>query len=386
MLLRYACAVPLETGSNSGFKIYQPDDRPSLGVQVTDKKTNEDPDYPYWGGICGVPTTSLCWPDTVPSPKYILRNDTRKIVLDLRSGSGEGVATINYDGENKSFTFNTLDRLERTRYYRLQLKGEFAVSVNTCDARNINFNAPKLSSESAATKVISFRASPVKNDSGLCWLILTSTPTESERSVAMSLGALNFRIAMGIYDILPSGKHLFSLTIPDYISIREYNSNDSITNVLPTIGPMNVKGYVDLKASLNFNLLTTENQKMEFDTKNSAVEFFRILGNFRTNFLAISTTVKCQYIYQGKCALFDGNSYLPLSIGVRSDHLVRNTSTVTLKPGVRAPLTGPLGFKIGTSAPIQYMFGLSREDVLRNPASSGREFSGDVTMVIEGDF
>ncbi|MFK7699290.1 hypothetical protein [Pseudomonas caspiana] len=125
---------------------------------------------------------------------------------------------------------------------------------------------------------------------------------------------------------------------------------------------------------------------MKFDPNNTVVDFFRAMGDFRTNFLAITTTVNCQYIHEGKCALFDGNSYLPLSIGVRSDHLVRKTSTVTLKPGVPQSLTGPLGFKIGTQAPIQYMFGLSRDDVRANPASYGREFAGSVTMILEGDF
>ncbi|OUM71890.1 hypothetical protein AUC60_21445 [Pseudomonas caspiana] len=303
----------------------------------------------------------------------------------LAFGPGEGTATINYDGEQKKFMFNALDKRDRTRYYRVQLKGEYTLEGNNCGSF-MNFDAPKLVSESSATRVITFRTGYSNAvDKGACEVFLKSTPTTATRTVSVSLGALDFRISLGIYDVLPSGKHLFSVTLNDYIRIKERKNNVVINDRLAA-GPVYVSGYINLKASLSFRLLSDAGKTMMFDPNNTVVDFFRVQGEFKTNFLAITTTVNCQYIHEGKCALFDGNSYLPLSIGVRSDYLVRNTSTVTLKPGVPQKLTGPLGFKIGTKAPIQYMFGLSREDVMANPASFGREFSGDVTMIVEGDF
>ncbi|MFK7699291.1 hypothetical protein [Pseudomonas caspiana] len=246
MTTHCAYSETLETGDNSGFKIYQPDDRPSIGFSVTSKENNEDPNYPYWG-TCGADVRSLCWPDTVPSAPRILRTDADSVVIDINYGSNEGSAAVNYQGKTYNFAFNTLNKDYATRTYRFQLKGQFTIEQTNC--ANLQRNLPKYPSESSATQVFSVLTSD-NNSHVKCSIRLASAPTASERSISASMAAANIQIALGIYDILPSGKHLFGLTINDRLDMRQYVGRGYFK--LADIGPVHLQGYIDLKASLNF--------------------------------------------------------------------------------------------------------------------------------------
>ncbi|GLK89815.1 hypothetical protein GCM10017655_28770 [Pseudomonas turukhanskensis] len=343
---------------------------------------NTDPQFPYWNAYCGESDSTLCWPVS-PRSEFVVPAGTSKVTVTLYAATGYGSASVNYEGTNIAMSFHAYDTQAR-RYYRLQTYANMPMTASTCNGSSPSRTLNPLSYESGVTRV--YRLAHTLRYT-TCTLTFDSLNLPTDTIMSVSFNAVKFRYDNDIYGKLPSGTHQFtSSRWADTVRYNFFDAEGNVTGSGELFDGVTISGWVTLEAYTEFSLISAPLQSISVGPDERHIRYAYFDTLLKTNMPKVTTTIRCQHVLDGSCALSDGNMLIPMSTGIRADRVHTATFTEALRPDKPLRLTADLGFAFHRDVYMVYMFGIAPSYLKEHPETFGKTFKGDVALIIDSDF
>ena len=382
LLLSSTCfAVPYQVPAESGFRILRPGAANGVGIPAT-AAANRDPRFPYWGSYCAEGGNVLCWPEA-PRSEFVVPAGTRKVTVSLYSATGYGSANVFYDGQPYGMELHAYSHISGRRY-RLQTYGDMLITENNCDGASTTRTITPLPYETGAVRV--FRLTNQVRFS-TCTITFDNLDLASDTRVSVSFNGLFFRYDNNIYNRLPSGTEIFVMNpFADRVTYNFFDSAGNRSGSGELFDSIIVSGWINLDGYLDFSLVSAPVQSITVGPQEQKVRYAYFDTKLKSNLPKVNATIRCQYVFNGSCALSDGDLMIPMLAGIRADRIHGANYTAALSPNLPLHLTNDLGFSFNEEMYLGFMFGIDPAYLRANPATFGKTFRGDVTLIVEADF
>lgn len=382
LLLSTTCfAVPYQVPAESGFRILRPGAANGVGIPAT-AAANRDPNYPYWGSYCGEAGNVLCWPEA-PRSEFVVPAGTKKVTVSLYSDSGYGSAQVFHDGTAYNMAMHAYSTVSGRRY-RLQTYADMTMSASTCDHGGSAAPISPRPYEAGAVRVYRLSNSPRFST---CTITFDNLDLASDTRISVSFNGLFFRYDNNIYDRLPSGTDVFVMNpFLDRVTYNFFDAADNSSGSGELFDSIIVSGWINLDGYLDFSLVSAPVQSITVGPQEQKVRYAYFDTKLKSNLPKVNATIRCQYVFNGSCALSDGDLMIPMLAGIRADRIHGANYTAALSPNLPLHLTSDLGFSFNEEMYLGFMFGIDPAYLRANPATFGKTFRGDVTLIVEADF
>ncbi len=382
LLISTTCfAVPYQVPAESGFRILRPGAANGAGIPAT-AAANRDPNFPYWGAYCGEATNVLCWPEA-PRSEFVVPAGTSKVTVSLYSETGYGAAQVFYEGRPYAMELHAYSTISGRRY-RLQTYADMPITENTCDGASTTQTISPLPYEAGAVRV--FRLTNQARWT-TCTITFDNLDLPSDTRMSVSFNGLYFRYDNNIYDRLPSGTDVFTMyPFGDQVTYNFFDAAGNRSGGGELFDSIVISGWINLDGYLDFSLVSAPVQTITVGPEEQKIRYAYFDTKLKSNFPKVNAIIRCEYVFNGSCALSDGDLMIPMLTGIRGDRVHGANYSAALSPNLPLQLTNDLGFSFNEEMYLGFMFGIDPAYLKANPATFGKTFRGDVTLIVEADF
>lgn len=388
VLLAVPCWVmsaTLDTGNGAGFSLARFSGGLGQAAPVI-RATNFLAGY-RWETECNELYHVVCY-DNQPITPFIISKDVRSAIIRYSVDTGYSSGTVqDRDGKDITFALDSMGYTTVSRGIRLQFKKDITITGNCNAISKVPASPSEISSGYRYVYLIKNNLRWVT-----CNIEFNNLDGIEDIEAGFSASGTAWRIDRGIFNLLPTGLYEARGSVADAMKLETYSAPD-FKNLIK-IGNLFTRyafrvmimmiGYVE------FKITSPASQTLDFDTRVDKVKRFQFNGYIDTNSTNIDLIVRCQWVTDGKCALSNGNEFIPVEIGFKADYSGGAPTTV-LQHDIPLSLNRGNGYIITEldthKSPVSILFSMYSDDVKKlSTTNINRTFSGNMTVIIDAAF